>query len=302
MSTETATAQESAQAGASQTDLDSAVKEFSDIKLVVLESAELANRSANMATNAGADLKTATKDIHSAIRRQNVKFYVLLVLAASLMLLGAVVLGTMSFTLKTRINQFDEMLASMSMRVGELNQGLEVVGSVNEGFQEMVAKQAGIAAAQARIEVRMNEIIMGTQGISEQTAKQVEAKNQALTKQVQALESRLQSQTQTLNAMSGQMQGLRSSAGDTGALKRQLETLTKQQKERQAQEAKLQAQAQAEAQQRRARAEAEAQAQQKKAEEAAAADTRKREVLVRYPRVGNEAVPTPGSGVLSTKP
>ena len=41
-------------------------QELSDMKLVVLESAELANRSANMATNAGAELKTATKDlIHS---------------------------------------------------------------------------------------------------------------------------------------------------------------------------------------------------------------------------------------------
>jgi len=213
MSTDPATvAQEPRLDGVSQAqaELANAAQEFSDIKLVVLESAELANRSANMATNAGADLKSATKEIQTAIKRQNIKFYALLALAGTLMLMGTVIFATLSITLKTRINQLDDMLASMSKRVGELNQGLEVVGSVNEGFQEMVAKQAGIASSQAQLEVRLNEIFQGTQNISEQTAKQVDAKNQVLVKQMQALESRLQSQTQTLSAMSGQVQGLRS--------------------------------------------------------------------------------------------
>ena len=37
-----------------------APEELEGLKIVVLESAELATRSANMATNAGADLKAAT--------------------------------------------------------------------------------------------------------------------------------------------------------------------------------------------------------------------------------------------------
>ena len=37
--------------------VSAAEQELSDMKLVVLESAELANRSANMATHAGAELK-----------------------------------------------------------------------------------------------------------------------------------------------------------------------------------------------------------------------------------------------------
>ena len=302
MSTDPATAaQEPRLDGVSQAqaELANAAQEFSDIKLVVLESAELANRSANMATNAGADLKSATREIQTAIKRQNIKFYALLALAGTLMLMGTVIFATLSITLKTRINQLDDMLASMSKRVGELNQGLEVVGSVNEGFQEMVAKQAGIASSQAQLEVRLNEIFQGTQNISEQTAKQVDAKNQVLVKQMQALESRLQSQTQTLSAMSGQVQGLRSNVSDTSGLKRQVETLAKQQREQQAQEAKLQAQAQAQA---KAQEEAQRKKAKSEAEAAASAETKKREILVRYPRAGNDAVPTPGAGVLSTKP
>ena len=57
--------------------------------------------------------------------------------------------------------------------------------------------------------------------------------------------------------------------------------------------AQAQAKAQEEAQRKKAKSEAEA---------AASAETKKREILVRYPRAGNDAVPTPGAGVLSTKP
>ncbi|MFZ9440377.1 MAG: hypothetical protein ACO260_08790, partial [Hylemonella sp.] len=66
MSTDPATAaQEPRLDGVSQAqaELANAAQEFSDIKLVVLESAELATRSPNIATNAGADLKSATKEI-----------------------------------------------------------------------------------------------------------------------------------------------------------------------------------------------------------------------------------------------
>lgn len=262
-------------------------QELIDMRVVVLESAELANRSAHMATNAGADLKAATKEIHTTLKSQNKKTFILFGVTGALLVFGALVFGTMTFTLKARLNQLDQMLTAMSKRVGDLNDALEVVASVNEGLQEMVAKQATIASAQTKLEVRINEMMESAQNVPEQTAKVVDAKGQVLAKQVQSLEGRLQSQASALNALSGQMQGLRSALGETGGLKREMEALARQQRERQAQEANTQAQA------NQAKAASEA---------AAAAAVRKRELMVQYPRAGSEASPTPGAGVLSTKP
>jgi len=160
-----------------------------------------------------------------------------------LLVFGALVFGTMTFTLKARLNQLDQMLTAMSKRVGDLNDALEVVASVNEGLQEMVAKQATIASAQTKLEVRINEMMESAQNVPELTAKQVDAKSQALAKQVLSLEGRLQAQASALNSLSGQMSGLKSALGETGGLKREMEALARQQRERQAAEANAQAQA-----------------------------------------------------------
>jgi DNA repair exonuclease SbcCD ATPase subunit len=260
-----------------------AEQELSDMKLVVLESAELANRSANMATNAGAELKTATKDLVHTIQSHK-KFHVIMIsVTGTLLILGSLIFGTMTFTLKTRINQMDEMLAAMSKRVGDLNEGLEVVGSVNEGFQEMVSKQAEMSSAQAKLEVRLNELIQTAQAAPQEKNKQADAKDQAWAKQVQALESGLKSQSQAIQSMSGQVQGLQRALGDAGNLKKEMEALAKLQRERQAAEAQLLSQA------------------NKPKVAAAPAPERPKDRMVRYPRAETETTPAPGSGVLSTQ-
>jgi DNA repair exonuclease SbcCD ATPase subunit len=262
-------------------------QELVDMRVVVIESAELATRSANMATNAGANLKEATKTIQSTLKDQNKKTLILFGVTGALLVFGAVIFGTMTFTLKSRLNQLDQMLGAMSKRVGDLNDALEVVASVNEGLQEMVAKQANIASAQTKLEVRINEMLESAANVPELTAKQVDAKSQTLAKQVQSLEGRLQAQASALNSLSGQMSGLKSALGETGGLKREMEALARQQRERQTTEANALAQA------NQAKSAAEA---------AAAAAARKRDLMIQYPRAGSEASPTPGAGVLSTKP
>ena len=258
-------------------------QELTDMKLVVLESAELANRSANMATHAGAELKGATKELVHTLMGHKKFHTIMIAVTGTLMVLAAVIFGSMTFTLKTRINQMDEMLAAMSKRVGELNEGLEVVGSVNEGFQEMVGKQADMASAQARLEVRVNEFVQSMQAAPDEKNKQAEARDQAFTKQIQAMEGGLKSQSQAINALASQMQSLNRSMAEAGNLKREMESLAKLQRERQAAEAQQLAQA-------------------NKAKAAPPQPVeRPKERLVRYPRAETETTPTPGAGVLSTQ-
>ena len=275
---------------AEATNKESIEKDLAEMRNVVLESAELANRSAHTATSLGVDLKDTTKSLQTTIASQNKKTFILFGVTGALLFFGALVFGTMTFTLKARLNQLDEMLGAMSKRVGELNEALEVVASVNEGLQEMVAKQAGIASAQAKLEVRINEMMASTQNVPELTAKQIDAKGQVLTKQVQSLEGRMQSQAQALQSLGSQMQGLKAALGETGGLKREMEALAKMQREKQAAEA---AQAAQSNQNSQAKAAAEAAA-------LAASRQRERERMVQYPRVG-DSTPTPGAGVLNTR-
>lgn len=269
-----------------QTGLHVASEETEDLeglKIVVLESAELATRSANMATNAGADLKTATKNLETTLATQKKQTTILFGAAGGLMLLVAAVFVAMTISLKSKINQLDSMLDVMGKRVVELDASMELVGSVNQALQEMVSKQEGLTNMQGKLDARLDEAIKNSQSVPEQTAKQVDAKGQLIAKQVQGMDARLQQQANVLKALSTQLQNIQGAVGDTGGLKREMEALAKLQRERQTVETTANSQASA-------------------AAAAAAAAVRQREKMVQYPRVQQDATPSGSAGVLSTKP
>jgi DNA repair exonuclease SbcCD ATPase subunit len=269
-----------------QTGLHVASDETEDLeglKIVVLESAELATRSANMATNAGADLKTATKNLETTLATQKKQTTILFGAAGGLMLLVAAVFVAMTISLKSKINQLDSMLDVMGKRVVELDASMELVGSVNQALQEMVSKQEGLTNMQGKLDARLDEAIKNSQSVPEQTAKQVDAKGQLIAKQVQGMDARLQQQANVLKALSTQHQNIQGAVGDTGGLKREMEALAKLQRERQTVESTANSQASA-------------------AAAAAAAAVRQREKMVQYPRVQQDATPSGSAGVLSTKP
>jgi chromosome segregation ATPase len=208
------------------------------------------------------------------------------------MMIAAMVFTGMAISLKSRINQLDGMVSSVGKRIGELDVAMEMVGSVNEALQEMVGKQEGIAAAQGKLEARIGESIKSAQGVPEETAKQLDAKNQILAKQVQSLDGRLQAQANAIKAMSTIMQKVQGNLTDTNGLKREMEALARIQKDRQTAESQASAQANA----------ATLQAAQQAAQQAAAA-ARQKEKMVQYPRAQAADTQAAGSGgVVSVKP
>jgi hypothetical protein len=239
--------------------------DMKDMKLVVMDSAELATRAASLAANAGLDLRNATKDLLQgnvqmlASNKKQSKFaIILLASAASLMLLTAALFVFMSLKLQGRVAQLDEMVLAVGKRVVEMDASLELVGGAQEVLKSVAAKQAEMTAGQAKIDARLEEVIKNAQGVPEQTAKQVEARMQALAKQVSGLDARFQAQSAATNKMAGQVQSMQGALGDASAMKRDLESMARQQRERQSGESS------------------------RAAQEAAAA--RNRESMVQYPR------------------
>jgi hypothetical protein len=108
-----------------------------------------------------------------------------------------------------------------------------------------------------------------------------------LATQVKSLEGRFMQQSKALNSLAAQVSGLQGAVGETGTFKKEMEALARLQKERQAAENA---------------AAAKAAANSNAANAAAVAEAKKKERMVQYPRVQQEAAPAGASGVLNTKP
>jgi chromosome segregation ATPase len=234
-------------------------------------------------------MRSVIVKLEAAQTKQRKHTLIIFGVAGGLMMIAAMVFSGMAISLKSRINQLDTMVSAVGKRIGELDDSMEMVGSVNEALQEMVGKQQGIADAQSKLEARIGESIKSSQGVPEETAKQLDAKNQILAKQVQSLDGRLQAQANAIKAMSNIMQNVQGSLTDTNGLKREMEALARIQKDRQTAESLAIAQANAAA----------TQAAQKAAQEAASA-ARQKERMVQYPR--SQAADSTGAGVLTVKP
>jgi len=270
---------------------DTDAEELEGIKMVALESAELATRSANLAVGAGENMKKATLNLEKMMQIQKKQTLILLAVAALLMLLAAGVFAGMTISLKSRMTQMDTMLGVLSKRVTELDDSLELVGSVNEGLQAMVAKQDDISKMQGSLESRLNEAIKNAESVPEKTAQQVGEKGQVLATQMRSLEGRFAQQSKALDALAGKVNGLQGAVGETGGFKKEMETLARLQRERQATEnAAVVAAA------------AKAAAATNTANNASAAQAKQKEKMVQYPRAQQETTPSGASGVLNTKP
>ena len=274
-------------AGSAASDVD----EIEGLKMLMLDSTELATRSANLAVGSAENMKKATHNLVDLMKVNKKQHQIMLGIAGGLMFVTAIVFATSIFTLKSRINQMDAMLASLSKRVVELNDSMEMVGSVNEGLQAMVSKQDDITKMQGNLEARLNEAIKNTESVPEKTAQQVGEKGQALAAQVKSLEGRFVQQSKALNALANQVGGLQGVVGETGGFKKEMEALARLQRERQVAENAL-----------AAKAAAQATATANASSAATVAAAKQREKMVQYPRAQQDLSPAGASGVLSSKP
>ena len=226
------------------------VQDMKDMKLVVMDSAELATRAASLAADAGINLRTAVKDLGVVNKKQNKWTLILLASAGTLMLIATVLFAILSVRIQARVAMLDDMLVAVGKRVTEMDASLELVGGAQESLKAVAAKQAELVAAQAKLDERLEQVIKNAQDVPEQTAKQVDARIQVLSKQVAAMESRFQSQSSSSSRMASQLQSMQQALGEASALKRELEIMARQQRERQVQETSQAAQAAAKARER----------------------------------------------------
>ena len=211
--------------------------EMIDMKLVLMDSAELATRVASVAADAGVDLRVASNKLTMSYEQQRKLLILLIAVFGGLMIVACGVFATMAWRLQSRVSQLDTMVLAVGKRVVGMDASMESVGAVQQALQELLVKQEAMTSLQSKIDARMEEAIKSTQGVPELTAKQIDGKTQEMKKQVEMLDGKLQAQANVLKTLSGQMKGLQGSVTDASGLRRELEAQQRQQRERQAAEA-----------------------------------------------------------------
>jgi len=258
--------------------------EIQDIKQTVMDSGNLANRAALLATTATTDLRTVTQQLALNMAKQQKQSLMLLGIAGGLMVIAASIFGAMAFSLSGRVKQLDTMVTVVGKRVGDLDSSMELVGSVNEALQELVGKQEGIAAAQSKMDGRLEDMAKKAEELAAKAAEKPPEKttakagpaDPALSKQVQSLDGRLQAQAAALKSIATHLQTIQGSVGDAGGLRKEMEAVAKMQRERQASE--------------------------NAAAAAAAAAIKQREKMVQFPRPSANDAPLVSPNALGGQP
>ena len=137
----------------------SASQQLESLMTIVLDAAEVANRSASHVTTTGGQLnKAAEKLIDGAQRTSNHSKVVLALVAA--VLVGCA--GTFSFIavqLQAKVEQLDEMMLAVGKRAVDLKRRMESMDDINTQLTELNLKQESTQSVQQAIEDKIATII-----------------------------------------------------------------------------------------------------------------------------------------------
>jgi DNA repair exonuclease SbcCD ATPase subunit len=213
-----------------------AYQQYQSLAQVVLDSAELATKSAEAATSVSSQLRQATQEFKELTDAGHKKARLLLAVMGGVMVISLIFFLIMGVRLVSRINQLDAMLMAVGKRVVELNSGMESLEGVNQSVKELASQQVALTKSQGQIEGRIDASLKQSeslvQKVPSETAKQVAASSDSVIRQVQGINAKLQSQANAVQALGSEVKSLKSAVGNVDGLKRDVEALVTLQKER----------------------------------------------------------------------
>jgi hypothetical protein len=213
-----------------------AYQQYQSLAQVVLDSAELATKSAEAATSVSSQLRLATEEFKEVTDAGHKKARLLLAVMGGVMVISLIFFLIMGVRLVSRINQLDAMLMAVGKRVVELNTGMESLEGVNQSVKELASQQVALTKSQGQIEGRIDASLKQSeslvQKVPSETAKQVAASSDSVIRQVQGINAKLQTQANAVQSLGNEVKSLKSAVGNVDGLKRDVEALVTLQKER----------------------------------------------------------------------
>jgi hypothetical protein len=202
----------------------------------VLDAAELANRGAQAAASVSADLNRATEAMQatqSSLRRQS---YVVMGVVSLVTLLALMFIVVTGIRMNSRINQLDATLLAVAQRAVALNEGLGSLQTINESVGKLAGQVEVLARTTGEVGNRLDQSAKQSETLASQipakTAEQVAAGNQNLARQFEGLNNRMQAQSAAVQALSKEVQALKSATANVDKLNRDVQALVTLQRER----------------------------------------------------------------------
>ncbi len=264
-----------------------ASQQLESLMTIVLDAAEVANRSASAVATTGGHVNKAAEKLIDGAQRTSMQAKVVLALAGTVLVGCAGVFSFMSVQLQNKVTQLDEMMLAVGKRAVDLKRRMESMDDIHQALEELKLAQENTQSVQEAIEskiARLTELPRApaparpepkaapaapaapagagaaapgasakdapsadaaaakkAEAAKAEAARQekaraeaarVEAQNKALLQQLTALDGMLKDQAKAVKDLSTQFNKLEGSVANADALKKDVDALAAQQKQR----------------------------------------------------------------------
>ena len=262
----------------------SASQQLESLMTIVLDAAEVANRSASAVATTGSHVNKAAEKLIDGAQRTSMQAKVVLALAGTVLVGCAGVFSFMSVQLQNKVSQLDEMMLAVGKRAVDLKRRMESMDDIHQALEELKLAQENTQSVQEAIEAKIARLSEAPRAparpepkpapaaspapaaaapaakdpaAAEAAAKKAEAaraeharaeaaraeaaraeaaraeaQNKALLQQLTALDGMLKDQARAVKDLSGQFNKLEGSVANVQSVKKDVEALAAQQKQR----------------------------------------------------------------------
>ena len=245
-----------------------ASQQLESLMSIVLDAAEVANRSAAAVATTGGHVNKAAEKLIDGAQRSATQAKLVLGIAGAILVGSAGVFSFMSVQLQNKVAQLDEMTLAVGKRAVDLKRRMESMDDIHSALEDLKLAQENTQSVQQAIEEKIAKLseapkapprpepkpapaapaakaepspeMLAARKAEAQAkaeaaraeAAKAEAANKALLQQLTALDSMLKDQSKAVKDLSGQFNRLQGSVANVETVKKDVETLAQQQKQR----------------------------------------------------------------------
>jgi len=143
----------------------SASQQLESLMAIVLDAAEVANRSASTVAATGNQLFKAADTLAKNNRSANVQAKLVLALTGTVLVGAAVAFSFMTMQLNQKVEQVDAMLLAVGKRAVDLKARLEAMDDINATLAELSLKQDNTQSVQMSIEDKLARVADQTRSL-----------------------------------------------------------------------------------------------------------------------------------------
>lgn len=136
----------------------SASQQLESLMGIVLDAAEVANRSASAVATTGTHVNKAAEKLIDGAKKTGMQAKVILALAAAVLVGTAGTFSFMTVQLHGKVEQLDEMLLAVGKRAVDLKRRMETMDDIHASLEELNLKQENTQSVQQAIEDKISRL------------------------------------------------------------------------------------------------------------------------------------------------